>query len=118
MRCEDDETEPFYLLDENGRLTWTDEGLRSYRRRFARFGIRIESITTFEDYKTAMHLSASAFLPDLLEELEERCAGKPHYEVLVAALTGSREEFDRAKRRYRTRRTLQVMASAESAAPR
>lgn len=117
MRCEDDETEPFYLLDENGRLTWTDEGLRSYRRRFARFGIRIESITTFEDYKTAMHLSASAFLPDLLEELEERCGCKPYYEVLVAALIGSPKDLEQARRRYTARRSLQVI-SVESEAPR
>lgn len=117
MHSEADESEPFYHVDENGRLTWTDEGLRSYRKRFARFGIRIESIATFEDYKTAMHLSASAFLPDLLEGLEERCAGKPYHEVLVAALIGSPEDLERARRRYATRRSLRVI-SGGSATPR
>ncbi len=117
MHSDDDDSEPFYHSDENGRLTWTDEGLRSYRKRFARFGIRIESVRTLDELRQALRISASAFLPDLLEKLEERCAGKPYYEVLVAALIGSPEDLARARRRYTTRRSLQVI-SGGSEAPR
>lgn len=58
--------EPFYRMDENGRLTRTEEGLRTYRRRFARFGLRIEAITTYEDYRTALQLSAGGLQDQLL----------------------------------------------------
>lgn len=95
--------EPFYHLDENGALTWTAEGLRTYRRRFARFGIRIEAIETFEQYRTAMRLSASVFVEDTVEQLAERCAGQPWYELLVAALTGDPATIEKARRRYETR---------------
>jgi hypothetical protein len=28
-RCEDDTLEPFYRVDNDGRLSWTEEGLRT-----------------------------------------------------------------------------------------
>jgi hypothetical protein len=40
---DDEAPEPFYRVDENGRLTWTAEGLRTYRRRFARARRRDET---------------------------------------------------------------------------
>ena len=63
---DDDEPEPLDPLDESGRLIWTDEGRHAYRRRFARFGNRIETLQTFEDYRTAMRLSARVFMEDTL----------------------------------------------------
>ena len=108
-----DEDEPFYLLDKNGHLTWTEEGLRTYRHRFARFGIRIEAITTFADYRTAMQLSARIFVEDTLEQLAERAAGKPWRELLTTLLTGDAAAIERAQRRYEIRRKLHVITRAE-----
>lgn len=106
-----DEDTPFYHLDSEGGLTWTDEGLRTYRRRFARFGLRIESMTTFADYQTAMRLSARVFVEDTLEQLAERCAGKPYHERLVTVLTGDATAIERARRRYQMRQKLHVLSS-------
>ncbi|MBK8185598.1 MAG: hypothetical protein IPK63_22985 [Candidatus Competibacteraceae bacterium] len=65
-RADDIHLEPVYHIDENGLLAWTDEGLRTYRRRFAQFGIRIETITTYEDYRTALQRSAAGLQDQLL----------------------------------------------------
>jgi hypothetical protein len=109
-RLDDDELEPFYHRDENGALTWTEEGLRTYRRRFARFGIRIEAIKTFEDYRTAMQLSASVFVEDTLEQLAERAQGQPWRALLEAAFTGDTAAIARARRRDETRKKLRVIS--------
>ena len=112
---EDDLVEPFYRLDADGHLTWTEEGLRTYRKRFARFGIRIETITTFEDFRTAMHLSASVFVEDTLEQIAERAKGKPWRELLEAAFIGDAAALELAKQRYATRQKLTVISSEKHA---
>ncbi len=112
----DDDGEPFYHLDRNGALTWTDAGRRTFRRRFARFGLRLEAIETFEQYQTAMRLSAGVFVEDTLEQLAERCAGQPWRELLEAALTGDDAAIARAERRYETRRKLNIISSSRSSA--
>ncbi|HRE08991.1 MAG TPA: hypothetical protein PKX00_25455 [Opitutaceae bacterium] len=91
---DDRETEPFYRLDADGRLTWTEEGLRAYRRRFARFGIRIEAIETFEDYRTALTLSAAGFREQLMATAAN---GPPSLErnLLVAFARGDDTEYRR-----------------------
>lgn len=114
----DPDDEPFYRMDENGRLTWTEEGLRTYRRRFARFGLRIEAIETMEAYQTAMQISAGVFVEDTLEQIAERAQGKPWRELLEATFIGDAAALERAKRRYATRCRLQIISgSSESATP-
>ena len=114
-----DEDPPYYHLNNEGHFTLTDEGKRKYRKRFARFGIRVESITTAEDFRTAILLSRSAFIPDLLEQLDQRCAGKPYHELLTAVLVGSQQDVEKAKRRYETRQKLHVISTpSESEARR
>ena len=108
---DDEQDEPFYRLDADGRLTWTEEGLRTFRRRFARFGIRIETIETFEDYRTAMRLSARVFVEDTLEQLAERAQGKPWRELLEAVFIGDAEAIEKARRRFETRQRLTVIGS-------
>ncbi|CDI04574.1 hypothetical protein BN873_p10018 [Candidatus Competibacter denitrificans Run_A_D11] len=107
---DDDEPEPLDPLDESGWLIWTDEGRHAYRRRFARFGNRIETLQTFEDYRTAMRLSARVFMEDTLGQWAERAAGKPWHELRVAALTGDSASVERARRRYETRQKLFVIS--------
>ncbi len=108
---QDEDKPSFYHLDNEGNLTWTDEGRRSYRKRFAPFGIRIENITSYEEFRTAMVLSRSAFIPNLLEQLDERCAGKPYHELLTTIMVGSKSDIEKAKRRYETRQKLRVIST-------
>lgn len=57
---------PLYLVDERGRLTWTADGLQTYRARFARFGFRVEAITTRDELRTALNRSAAGLTDQLL----------------------------------------------------
>jgi len=107
---DDEQNEPFYRLDADGRLTWTEEGCRSYRKRFARFGIRIKAIETFEDDRTAMQWSARVWVEDTLEQRAARAQGQPWRELLEAAFTGDTAAIERARRRDETRKKLQVIS--------
>ena len=110
---DDEQDEPFYRLDAVGRLTWTEEGLRTYRKRFARFarfGIRIKAIETFEDDRTAMQWSARVLVEDTLEQRAARAQGQPWRELLEAAFTGDTAAIERARRRDETRKKLQVIS--------
>lgn len=110
---ETDASQRFYHRDANGALTWTAEGLRTFRRRFARFGIRIEALQTFADYQTAMQISATVFVADTLEQLGERAKGKPWRELLEAALLGDANARQRAQRRDARRQPLQLIGAPQ-----
>lgn len=70
--AQDDEDFVFYHLDEHGHLTWTEDGLQAYTKRFARFGMAIQHITTFDEYKTAIHISAAGFTDSQLERIKDK----------------------------------------------
>lgn len=90
----EDEPAPFYQVDEHGALTWTAEGLRTYRQRFARFGLRMEAIQTVEDYRRALTLSAAGFQDQLLAIATN---GPPSLErhLLGAIARGDDAEYQR-----------------------
>lgn len=98
-------SEPLYHLDTLGQLTWTEAGLAYYSRRFARFGIRIEAITTEQELATAVHLSAAAFEDQLLAIAHQ---GKPSLErqALIAAVQGDTVDFERSLKRLDARNRL------------
>ena len=104
-RCEDDTLEPFYRVDNDGRLSWTEEGLRTYRKRFAQFGLRIEAIATLEDYRTALTLSAAGFQDQLMATATK---GQPSLErnLLVAIARGDDAEYQRLFRLLERRNAL------------
>jgi hypothetical protein len=112
---DDEEREPFHRVDESGRLTWTEAGLPAYRRRLARFGIRIKIIKTVEDDRTAMWLLARVLVEDPREPRVARCAGQPGRERLEAAFTGDDTAIERAWRRAETQKKLRVMAGDDAA---
>ena len=89
-----DEDDPFYRLDKNGHLTWTEEGLRNYRKRFARFGLRIEAIDTFEDFQTALGISAAG-LNDQLVEIASNGPRSLERNLLVALAKEDDAEYQR-----------------------
>ncbi|MCB1810739.1 MAG: hypothetical protein KDK04_03300 [Candidatus Competibacteraceae bacterium] len=106
----------------NGRfITWMKTaGFSGQRKGFApidgalpALAIRIENIHSFDEFKTAMQISARVFVSDTLEQLAGRCANKPYYELLVAAFTGSAEQIERARQRYDMRKKLRLISSAE-----
>ncbi|HRW66093.1 MAG TPA: hypothetical protein P5032_10155 [Candidatus Competibacter sp.] len=56
---DDEEREPLYHRDKSGHFALTERGVEQYRKRFARFGIRVEAIHTLEDFQNALGLSAA-----------------------------------------------------------
>ena len=62
-----------------------------------------------------MHLSASVFVEDTLEQIAERAKGKPWRELLEAAFIGDAAALERAKQRYATRQKLTVISSEKHA---
>lgn len=92
-------------VDDGGRLTWTEEGLRTYRKRFAQFGLRIEAIATLEDHRTALTLSAAGFQDQLMATATK---GPPSLErnLLVAIARGDDAEDQRLFRFLERRNAL------------
>lgn len=97
--------QPLYHLDTHGQLTWTAAGLAHYRHRFARFGIRIEAITTEQELATAAYLSAAAF-EDQLAAIAHQGPPSMERHALIAAVQGDTVEFDRLLKRLKTRNQL------------
>jgi hypothetical protein len=84
---DDDEREPLYPLDESGHFTLTENGIERYRKRFARFGIRVEAIHTLEDFQNALGLSEAGFIDERVERARK---GPPCLERrrLIAVIEG------------------------------
>ena len=61
-----EESEPLYHLDKDGHFAFTEKGAERYRQRFSRFGIRVETIHTLEDFQHALALSQAAFIDELV----------------------------------------------------
>jgi hypothetical protein len=84
---DDDELEPLYHRDKSGHFTLTEKGIEQYRKRFARFGLRVEAIHTLEDFQNALALSQAGFIDELVEIARE---GPPCLErrLLMAIIRG------------------------------
>ncbi|MFZ1830070.1 MAG: hypothetical protein WAW42_15195 [Candidatus Competibacteraceae bacterium] len=108
---DEDELEPLYHLDESGRLTWTEEGKRLYRKRFTRFGLRLEAITTMDDLQTARRISAAG-LTDQLLAIAGNGPRSLERNLLVAIARNDDAEYQRllALLKARNRLGLQVVA--------
>lgn len=102
---EDDRIALRYRVDDDGHLTWTEEGLQFYRRRFARFGIRIEAIQTFEEYRTALIVSAAGF-QDQLMAIATNGPRSLERNLLIAATCGDHAEYQRLFRLVERRNAL------------
>lgn len=97
--------EPLYHFDESGRLTWTEEGLRTYRQRFARFGIHIEAITTRDELRTALNLSAAG-LTDQLLAIADHGPRSLERNLLIAIACNDDVEYRRLFARVEARNRL------------
>jgi|APTNR8051073442_1049403.scaffolds.fasta_scaffold00950_20 hypothetical protein len=113
---DEDELEPLYHLDESGQLTWTEEGLRTYRKRFARFGLRIEAVVTHDQLRTALQISAAG-LTDQLLAIAENGPRSLERNLLVAIARNDDLEYQRllALLKARNRLGLQVVAGLKGA---
>ena len=94
-----------YQCDESGRLTWTEEGLRAYRSRFARFGIRIEAVVTYDQLRTALNLSAAG-LTDQLLAIAENGPRSLERNLLVAIARNDDADYQRLLAMVKTRNRL------------
>ncbi|TNC86303.1 MAG: hypothetical protein CSH49_16655 [Alcanivorax sp.] len=77
----------YYLADMNGKLRFTDEGLRELRPYFAMAGIDIHTITTETEYLKARHRASPYFL-EWLKRRSENWPENDQFELLKSTLFG------------------------------
>lgn len=104
----DEADRPWYLVSQDERLAWTEEGRRVVGPHLARAGIRLDEVRTLSDYRAAMR-AASPYLRDSMMAIAERHRDKPlEYRALTAILTDDPDAWERAVRQLRTRSRLRV----------
>ena len=102
---DDEEPEPFYQIDANDQVIWTDEGRMHYQAWFGRFGIRLETIQTAEDLHRARRIWAPGFIGHLVAIASN---GPPSLErhLLIALARGDNAEYQRLLRLVKRRNAL------------
>ena len=100
-----DEPEPFYQIDKNDSVTWSDEGKIRYQAWFGRFGIRLETIQTADDLHRARQRCTPGFIDHLIAIA---CNGPRSLErnLLVAIARGDNAEYQRLLRLLERRNAL------------
>ncbi|MCB1778724.1 MAG: hypothetical protein KDJ34_01265 [Candidatus Competibacteraceae bacterium] len=101
----DDEREPLYHRDESGHFTLTEKGIEQYRKRFARFGLRVEAIHTLEDFQNALELSAAG-LNDHRVAIASHGPRSLERNLVVAFARGDEVEYLRLLHLVERRNTL------------
>ena len=91
---DDEEAEPLYHRDESGHFALTKVGIVQYRKRFARFGIRVEAIHTLEDFQNALVLSAAG-LNDHLVAIARHGPRSLERNLLMAFAKQDQSEYQR-----------------------
>ena len=91
---DDDEREPLDHRDESGHFTLTEKSIEPYRKRLARFGLRVEAIHTLEDFQNALELSAAG-LNDHLVAIASNGPRSLERNLLVAFAKQDQSEYER-----------------------
>ena len=102
---DDDELEPLYHRDKSGHFTLTEKGIEQYRKRFARFGLRVEAIHTLEDFQNALELSAAG-LNDHRVAIASHGPRSLERNLVVAFARGDEVEYLRLLHLVERRNTL------------
>ena len=94
-------------VDDDGRIVFSERGLKELRPYFARAGIDIRSVRTYQDYLEARGRASPFFLDFLRDRIAK---GKPSLErrALLAIIDGDDEAYERTLRQLTTRQTLKV----------
>ena len=102
-----EESEPLYHLDKDGHFAFTEKGAERYRQRFSRFGIRVETLHTLEDFQHALVLSHAAFI-DKLVAIARNGPRSLERNLLVATARGDKAESQRLLRLVERRNALDL----------
>ncbi|MCP5127536.1 MAG: hypothetical protein H6973_18450 [Gammaproteobacteria bacterium] len=100
-----DEREPLDHRDESGHFTLTEKGIEPYRKRLARFGLRVEAIHTLEDFQSALALSAAG-LNDYRVAIASHGPRSLERNLLVTFARGDEVEYQRLFHLVERRNTL------------
>ena len=104
---DDEESEPLYHLDKDGHFAFTEKGVERYRKRFARFGIRVETLHTLEDFQHALVLSHAAFIDELVA-IARNGPRSLERNLLIAVARGDKAEYQRLLRLVERRNALDL----------
>ncbi|MBP1151271.1 hypothetical protein [Methylocaldum sp. RMAD-M] len=97
-----------YRVEDDGRIVFSDQGLKELRPYFARAGIDIRSVRTYRDYLEARRRASPFFLDFLRDRIAK---GKPSLErrALLAIVDGDDEVYERTLRQLMARQKLNVV---------
>lgn len=98
----------YYLIDEAGKLRFTQEGLRELTPYFAKAGIDIHDINTLNAYYQAREQAS----PFFTERVAERASGWPdtdQFDLLRTAIFGTSEELERKTKRFDLKQSFKVI---------
>ena len=98
----------YYLVDNSGKLRFTQEGLQKLGSYFALAGIDIKNIKTLKAYKQAREQAS----PYFLEHLSERASHWPRtdqFDLLKTAVFGSEEDLERDTKRFDLKQSFKLV---------
>jgi hypothetical protein len=91
------ENNPYFSIENEGRLTFTEQGIAEYRRYFGKAGIEIRTIKTLEAFQQARQAASPFFEDHLLAKVK---AGDKTLErrLLIAIAEGNQAEINHLER--------------------
>lgn len=98
----------YYLVDDSGKLRFTQLGLQEFGSYFALAGIDIKNINTLERYKQAREQVS----PFFMQHLSNRASYWPktdQFELLQTAIFGSKEDLDKKIKRFDLKQSLKLI---------
>jgi len=98
----------YYLIDETGRLRFTQTGLHELAPYFAKAGIDIRDIDTLDAYNKARE-HASPFFTEWLAERASEWGDTDQFYLLRTATFATTEELEKKKSRFDLKQSLRVV---------
>ena len=98
----------YYLIDEAGRLCFTQEGVRNLRPYFAKAGIDIRNINTLNAYNNARE-QASPFFTEWLAERSSKWPDTDQFNLLRTAAFGTNEDVEKGKVRFDLKQSFKAI---------
>ena len=99
----------YYLIDDAGRLRFTQTGLRELAPYFAKAGIDIQDIDTLDAYNKARE-HASPFFREWLAEKASKWGDTDQFDLLRTAVFSTTEELEKKKSRFDLKQTLRIVS--------
>jgi hypothetical protein len=99
---------PDYSVDDDGRISFTEQGYKELRHYFGRVGIDIRTIKTWDDYLDARRRAAPFFM-DYLSSIARKGPMNAERRLLISALEDDEETYRENLRRFNARQRFRIV---------